>query len=233
MELKAPKLSGNQLKILALICMTLDHIGLILLPRATVLRVIGRLAFPIFAWMIAEGCRHTRNMEKYLATIAVVGVLYQVEHTLLLGSLKMNIMITFSLSVGLCWLLKLAIEKKSKVHLALSLLGLVVAWCLTDIMPILLEETGYGIDYGFYGVLLPVLIYLARDKKKQLLLAGIVLILLALWSNWSVQWASLLALPLLALYGGTRGKRKMKWLFYIYYPAHLTVLWILLFLLRK
>lgn len=233
MELKVPKLSGNQLKILALICMTLDHIGLFLLPDCVILRIIGRLAFPIFAWMIAEGCRHTRNMGKYLARIAMVGVLYQLEFTLLMGSLKMNIMITFSLSVVLCWLLKLAIEKRNKNHWVLVLLGLLAVWCLTDVLPIWLKETNYGIDYGFYGVLLPVLLYLARDKRQQLLFAGMVLMLLALWSNWAVQWAALLSLPLLALYSAERGKRKLKWLFYIYYPAHLTVLWILLFWLRK
>lgn len=224
-------LTGNMLKLLALVCMTIDHVGLFLLPRYTVLRVIGRLAFPIFAWMIAEGCRHTRSMGKYLGTILLVGLLYQAEFICLVGSLKMNIMITFSLSVGLCWLLKLA--EKDKIFLGLALTGVVAAWCITDVLPVYLEKAKFGIDYGFFGVLLPVLLYLARDKRKQLVFTGIMLALLALWTKWPVQWAGLLAVPLLALYNGDRGKRKIKWLFYIYYPAHLTVLWILVFLFRK
>ena len=60
-----PGLSGNQLKIIALIAMTIDHIGLQFLPHVTILRIIGRLAFPIFAYMIAEGCLHTRNRRRY------------------------------------------------------------------------------------------------------------------------------------------------------------------------
>ena len=232
MRMKNPNINSNQLKILALVCMTLDHIGLILLPQYTFLRVIGRLAFPIFAWMIAEGCRHTRNMGKYLVSITVVGVLYQLEFTLLIHSLKMNIMLTFAMSVGLCWLLKAAREKGSKLLSLLVPVCLVAVYVLTDILPLFVPR-GYGIDYGFYGVLLPVALYLAKDKKQQLLAAGVFLILLAIWSKWPVQLASLLALPLLAMYNGQRGNRKLKWLFYIYFPAHLTVLWMLYFLLRK
>ena len=162
----------------------------------------------------------------------MVGVLYQLEFTLLMGSLKMNIMITFSLSVVLCWLLKLTMEK-SKLFIIPAAMGLAAVCFLTDVLPLLLQGTGYGIDYGFLGVLLPVALYAFREKKQQLIAAGLILAKLALETNWPVQWASLLALPLLALYSAERGKRKLKWLFYIYYPAHLTVLWILLFWLRK
>ena len=59
-------LTGNQLKLLALITMTIDHIGMILFPHIPLFRIIGRLSMPIFAYMIAEGCRHTRNRKKYL-----------------------------------------------------------------------------------------------------------------------------------------------------------------------
>ena len=170
-------------------------------------------------------------MGKYLASILTVGILYQLEFTLLIGSLKMNILLTFALSVGLCWLLKAAKEKESRLLGVMTLVYLAGVFLLTDILPLYLPR-GYNIDYGFYGVLLPVTICFAKDKKQQLLVSCLLLILLALWAGWTVQWASLLALPMLALYSGQRGKRKLKWLFYIYYPAHLTVLWILLFLPR-
>ena len=54
-------LTGNQLKLIALFAMTCDHVGLQLLPNVLILRILGRLALPIFAYMIAEGCRYTRN----------------------------------------------------------------------------------------------------------------------------------------------------------------------------
>ena len=57
-------LTGNALKILAALFMTIDHIGVMLFPRVLVLRIIGRLALPIFAFMIAEGCKYTRNKKK-------------------------------------------------------------------------------------------------------------------------------------------------------------------------
>lgn len=59
------QLTKNQLKILAMVCMTIDHIGAMLFPQAVWLRVIGRLAFPLFSYCIAEGCRYTRNKARY------------------------------------------------------------------------------------------------------------------------------------------------------------------------
>ena len=56
-----PGLTGNQLKLIALITMTIDHVGMMLLPQLRILRAIGRIAFPIFAYMIAEGCRYTHS----------------------------------------------------------------------------------------------------------------------------------------------------------------------------
>ena len=106
-------LSSNQLKLIALVSMTLDHLGLIVLAQYPLLRAIGRLAFPIFAWMIAEGCRHTRSMGKYLGSLMAVAALCQIVYFVTMQSLEMCIMVTFSLSVGICWLIRLAREKKS------------------------------------------------------------------------------------------------------------------------
>ncbi|MBQ8797165.1 MAG: hypothetical protein IJZ56_03105 [Oscillospiraceae bacterium] len=231
MKLTSIRLSGNQLKLIALICMTADHMGLILLPQYPILRLIGRLSFPIFAYMIAEGCRYTRSMGKYLASISAVAALCQLIYFVVLGSASMCIMVTFSLSVGLCWLLRTAREKKSFLWAALALAGIGAVFFLTDILPTWLQDTDYLIDYGFLGVMLPVVIYLLKGKKAQLAGMFAMLCLLALWANWNLQWFSLLALPLLALYGGHRGKWKLKWLFYVYYPLHLGALWMLRVLL--
>lgn len=231
MKLTSIRLSGNQLKLIALICMTADHMGLILLPQYPVLRLIGRLSFPIFAYMIAEGCRYTRSMGRYLASISAVAALCQLIYFVVLGSVSMSIMVTFSLSVGLCWLLRTAREKKNFLWTALALAGIGAVFFLTDILPVWLQSTDYLIDYGFLGVMLPVVIYLLKDKKAQLAGMLVMLCLLALWANWDLQWFSLLALPLLALYSGHRGKWKLKWLFCVYYPLHLGGLWLLRVLL--
>ena len=62
-------MTGNQLKILALVTMTIDHVGVVLLPQYLVLRIIGRLTYPIFAYMIAEGCFYTHSKRRYLGGI--------------------------------------------------------------------------------------------------------------------------------------------------------------------
>jgi len=59
-------LTNNQLKVIAMVTMTVDHVGFLLFPRLLLLRCIGRLAFPIYAYMVAEGCSHTKSLPKYL-----------------------------------------------------------------------------------------------------------------------------------------------------------------------
>ena len=75
------------------------------------------------------------------------------------------------------------------------------------------------------GSLIPAALYYTKGKWPKLLVLGGLLVLLALYANLTVQWYALLVLPLLALYSGKRGKYKLKYLFYIYYPVHLAVIW--------
>lgn len=223
-------LTGNQLKLLALISMTLDHIGLMFewLPPETrlLLRIAGRLAFPIFAFMIAEGCRHTRDMRRYFTTLAVCGVVCQGVYLVFLKSFYMCVFVTFSLSVGLIWLVRIAKSRKTPFWYGAFFAGVLAAFFLAEILPELLPGTDYGIDYDFIGIMIPVCVYLCWGKWMQLAVCGVLLALLASYS-FDPQKYSLLALPLLALYNGKRGKWKLKWLFYFYYPAHLVFLWTL------
>ena len=92
-------LSGNTLKIFACICMLIDHIGYILLPNIIILRIIGRIAFPIFAYMIAEGCKYTRNKLKYFILIFASGVVFQIVYFLFVGDWHINIFITLALAI--------------------------------------------------------------------------------------------------------------------------------------
>lgn len=221
-----PGLTNNQLKILAMITMTIDHIGLILFPYNIVLRMIGRLAFPIYAFMIAEGCRHTRSLPRHLGSIAILALVYQVVYWISQRSLYQCILVTFSLSIGLIWLGKLALERKSAPYRILAILGTLTALFLTEGLPLLLPGTDFCVDYGFVGVMIPVAVYFAQKPAWRLTFCGIGLALLAMNTLW-IQWLALLALPLLALYNGQRGKANLKWLFYFYYPAHLLFLYAL------
>ena len=225
-------LSNNQLKILAMITMTIDHIGLILFPYNIVFRMIGRLAFPIYAFMIAEGCRHTRSMGRYLGLMAGLAFGYQVVSFLAIGSLRQCILVTFSMSIGLIWLGKQAVEKKKPLFWVPMALGILTVYGITEVLPGLLPGTDFDVDYSFWGVMIPVAVYFAPKPSWRLVACGLGLALLVKDSYW-IQWLSLLALPFLALYNGQRGKANLKWIFYFYYPAHLLFLYALSHILQK
>ncbi len=219
-------LTGNQLKIIGLAAMTIDHIGLIFLPQYVILRIIGRLAFPIFAYMIAEGCRYTKNMYRYFGLMAGCAVACQVVGYLTTGSLCQCVLVTFSLAVALIAILRNAAKKRTPAAWLAAAGAMAAVFFLARILPELLPGTDYKIDYGFWGVLLPVLLYFCKTKWGKLGMAAAVLLLVS-YEIGSVQMFSLLTLPLLALYNGQRGKLRMKYLFYIYYPAHLAALYLL------
>ena len=221
-------LTNNQLKIIALVTMTLDHIGAYLFPSVLWLRLVGRLAFPIFAYMIAEGCRYTRSLGKYFATMAVFAFVVQGVDFLARDSLYMSILVTFTLSISLVWLFQKAEKTKNPLWAILLVLWLAGVDFICRMLPKLLP--GFQVDYGLIGVLIPWGLYLVRNKKYRLLLLAVFLAVLAL-DSYYVQWYALLAVPLLALYNGQRGKRNLKWLFYIYYPAHLVAIYGISFLL--
>lgn len=216
-------LSGNALKIIALVAMTVDHIGMLLLPKYPVLRIIGRFAFPIFAYMIGEGCRYTRSMGRYFGLMAGVAAVSQVVDFAVTGSLYQCILVTFCLSIVLIAALRRVLEKPSLLRWLTALAVLGAVFFLTEGLPRLLPGTDYAVDYGFWGVLLPVGVYFAKNKTAKLCFTAAMLVLLG-GDFGNVQMFALLALPLLWLYNGQRGKWRLKYLFYIYYPAHLAAL---------
>lgn len=211
-------LTGNQLKVLAMIAMTCDHAGLQLFPELGILRIIGRLALPIYAYMIAEGCRYTRDRKKYLLRMAGMAGLCQIVYFVVMGSLYQCILVTFSLSI--CLIYATDRLKKGEAGAKAAFFGSLAAiWFVCRVLPDLLPNTDFAVDYGIWGVLFPVLIYL--EPTKGLVLG---LFLLAL-DFGGTQWFALAAVPLLMLYNGQRGKANISKLFYWYYPLHLVAIY--------
>lgn len=208
-------LNGNMLKIIALISMTLDHVGFLLMNDYLPFRIIGRLAFPIFAYMIAEGCNHTRNKKRYLAGILLLGIMCQIVYYAADRSLYQGVLITFSFSIIVIYSLN------KFVPMALSFTAVIF---LCVVLPVYLSGTDYQIDYGLFGVLLPVLISLPKNRAAKLAMAAVGLIAVSI-SIGGIQWFSLLALIPLAMYNGRREKTKAKYLFYIYYPLHMAAIY--------
>lgn len=219
-------MTGNQLKIVALLAMTCDHVGKLLLPQVEILQIFGRLAFPIFAYMIAEGCVHTKSKKKYFFSMFGLAVLCQSVYFFAMDSLYQCVLVTFSMSILLIYLLDNA-RKKRKVFSYFGFgLGLVVAAIICIMLPWILIGTDFAIDYGMLGVLLPVGIYIGKSRKEKLAIMIFILALLGVRYGL-VQWYGLLAPIFLAMYNGERGKLKMKHLFYIYYPLHLIGIYLL------
>ncbi len=232
-------LSGNFLKILACICMAIDHVGVVLFPRLKILRIIGRIAFPIFAFMIAEGCKYTKNRLRYFLTIFSLGVIFQIFYYVAEKSLSMCIFITFSLSIliiyALDFLKEKIIEKSSLEQIILATILFI-----TSVIGAFFICENVSVDYGFWGVMVAVFASVFNFREKEdfnhtklneinfiplnVISCAIGLALLS-FSAVKIQWYCFLAIPLLILYSGKRGKLNLKYFFYVFYPTHLVVIY--------
>lgn len=220
-------LSGNALKLIAAVSMLLDHIGMILLPQYVFLRGLGRIAFPVFAFLIAEGCRYTRSPLRYLFNLFLLGVVCQAGSIIGSGRWVLCVPCSFFLGAALLLCLMQVSNKDAAVRQKTGFMALAV---LITAGAVLLCAT-VGIDYGFTGVLLPLLAGLSHKKWLRLAVFGAGLILLSAAQGY-IQGYCLFALLLLAMYNEKRGTLPLKWFFYIFYPVHLAVLWGLSLLLK-
>ena len=235
------RLTSFVLKIIAAISMLLDHAGLILYPASDALRIAGRLAFPIYAYCIAEGFRYTRNRLKYFLRIFLLGVLCQIVYTVAEGRLYLGTLITYSISILLLAAadsVKKATkgEKSGFAVLSEKLLKREMTnsfdrFFSTSVFAMLLFlvfflTTRVTVDYGFFGVLLPVCAGLFEDRGQRLVMFSAGLLALCIHSvDFPIEWYALAALPLLFLYNGKPGRVRLKYFFYIFYPAHLVILY--------
>lgn len=235
-KIKGFGLSGNILKIIAAISMLIDHIGVIFYPNVVIYRIIGRIAYPIFAFMIAEGCYYTRNKIKYFLSVFLLGAACQVVYYILNHELEMGILITFSLSILVVYSLQFTKEMVfAKCKFFIKALSMICFICV--LLSVYFINKFIKIDYGFFGCIAPAFAIILRKPKEdsmtvwryvdnifvRVLIFGVVLIILAITIG-EIQIYSLFALPLLLLYSGKRGKLKMKYFFYIFYPVHLSIL---------
>ena len=232
-------LNGNTLKLIAAITMLIDHAGLILFPKYVIFRIVGRISFPIYAYMIAEGCRYTKHKLKHFLSIFGLGILCQAVFQITTGVEYMGILITFSLSVVLIYVL---LDFKNQLYrgkLAGKVLSFILFLLLVIFSVIITDRIPF--DYGITGVLLPVLLTipaLATSEKQEkkgfaswidsnfvrCILVAASMVSLACMHNEPIYLYSLIAVPLLLLYSGKRGRWRMKYFFYIFYPVHLVLI---------
>ncbi len=205
-------LSGSALKVIALVSMLTDHSAYYLLEHETTLyeamRSFGRIAFPVFAFLIAEGFSHTRNRLRYFLTLLGFAVASEVPWLLLNGADGThNVMFTLALGVGALAIFEKYHQRKFVCFCMIALIA-IFATCL-------------GTDYEWRGISLIVICYMMREHRPLLLL-----FMLPLMIYYGIVGAIMAAI-VLSLYDGTRGfiqGSTAKYGFYAFYPAHLFLL---------
>ena len=227
------------LKIIALVFMFIDHAGKMLLPSVPEMRILGRIAFPVYVWCMIVGFHYTRSVPKYLLRILIVGLVSQPLYVIAMNHAWRDPNVFLTLFLGLCaiWGIR---EKKYLSHLwapAIALMAAIVA----------------GADYGWRGVLLFILLYAVQDSRP-----GIAAVMVAYFMFWGTSYSltksifglsidlsvlpgflssllspflrmeayALLSLPLILI----RFKKDLKiprWVGYALYPGHLVLLYLL------
>lgn len=231
--MKKQDISSAGLHILAMICMLLDHLWATVVPGNDWMNCVGRLAFPIFAFLIVEGYFHTRNLKNYAKRLLIGAVISEIPFNLMLtGRLfypfHQNVLWTFLLSLGLIhWN-----EKKGGGYLRglLILLAGMIVGTLTMV------------DYYGYGVAMVLIFYFFRgeDWRSRLfqllalywingvMMEGLVYEFEALGRLWTVprQAFAVLALIPIWLYRGRLGEKRpgFRYFCYLFYPAHMLIL---------
>lgn len=207
------------LKLLAMFSMIFDHIGLMFMQNNDLLyscfRMIGRLAFPIFAFQLTIGYSHSKNKEKHIVRMLIFAVLSQFPYWLYIKTAVsgvghlLNIGFTFTLALLGMYI----IENIKKFNHKCFYLILVLL--LSCVLPV---------DYGFIGVLLCISFYTFRNRKYINIISATSLIILKVIIEQDIlKYAMIYALLPIYLYNEKKGldNKLTKYLFYIFYPAHL------------
>ena len=205
------RLNSFQLKWIAILTMSVDHVGAVLFPTQLIFRYIGRISFPIFCFLLVEGFFHTHNIEKYMARLGVFAVISEIPYNLafsktVLDMGRQNVFFTLLLGV----LLMYTLEKTGNVTVKVIWI-ILFSWIAVTVR----------CDYSYKGILLIAIYYFLRRNLALKAFLGSTWNLF--WGN-SIQFYGVLATIPICMYNGEKGK-SMKYFFYAFYPLHLLVLY--------
>jgi hypothetical protein len=246
-----PTPAGNTatgtLKLIAVWFMLIDHLGVVVYPQIEEMRIIGRIAFPIYCWCMVVGFHYTRSVPKYLGRVLLTGVLVQPLYAFVMKhvgntgnflrdyfAVQPSIFLTLFLALAALWGIR---EKKFLSHLWAPAAAVILATVLNA-------------DYGWKGVLLFILLYACRERSSAI--AAVMVAFFLFWGasynvttnlfgiplsldslpDWiglplrafmRLETYALLSLPFILL-PFSRDVRLPKWLAYGLYPAHLILI---------
>lgn len=222
-------LNAFKLKLIAIGAMLIDHIAFAFindssLASGRIMHFIGRLTAPIMCFFIAEGYKHTRSIWRYFGRLLIFALISQIPYSLFLtGNIfALNFNVLYTLALGL--LAIYVYDNVEYVPTRVLFIGGIMFLSL------------FG-DWFFIGVSLCLLFHIFRDDFKKQFLGMVLLTVLTIFFAddggmggsifSSYHWGILMTLPLLYLYNGEKGGGKYgRWLFYIFYPAHLLAIWL-------
>lgn len=233
-------INNNILKIIAMILMLLDHLWETIIPGNQWMTLIGRMAFPIFAFLIVEGFFHTSDLKKYMKRLFIFGLISEIPFNLIYtGSIifpfHQNVM--FTLLLGLLIINEIDKLKNNK-EIKKKIIPI-----LKIFLFLIISIIGF-VDYGVTGVLTIVVFYLFRGFKLAWIgqLISLILLYIVFFEGQSVilnifnyeyflplQSIGVLSLIFIWLYNGEKGKNNklIKYLFYSFYPVHMLVIYLI------
>lgn len=207
------------IKIIACITMVLDHIKYVYEPSMNFATLyLGRISFPLFAFLLTEGYVHTSNLKKYINRLIIFGVISQIPfmifRTYVGNWLMLNIM--FTLLLGLIAII--IYDKIENKYISIPLVVLII-YCGKILQ----------VDYGWYGVLLIFLLYLFKNHKVMLTITYVALVLIHYYLlnclNLNYIFSiifTIFPIFIILLYNGKEGK-KLKYFYYWFYPVHMII----------
>ena len=224
-------LTANMLRTIAILLMLSDHILATYMSFGNWMTYIGRMAFPIFAFQIAEGFVHTSNFKKYALRLLGFAIITEIPFNLFYSSRFINPYhqnVLFTLLLGL--LAIYVIDNLKKNHtpkkIALSVLWLLLI-CVGSVL-------GF-VDYGFSGLLMVVMFYVLRDFPFAFALQLVAMVLINIvpveilgkMFEIPTQGFAVFSLIPIWLYGGRKGRSSkiMQYGFYAFYPVHMLILY--------
>lgn len=230
--MKQKTLNGNQLKAIAMAAMTIDHLTSVLFPNyptdwwILLLHIIGRMAAPIFWFFIAEGYHYTHDWKKYAARLLVFAVIGHFAYNFAFGipfipfqtSVFNQTSVLWPLFWGLIALVindspRLGQRQKTLFILCITIITFCSDWSCIAVLAIL----QIGENRGNFK----------NQMKGMMIWVSVYALVYALFIHpvyGIIQLFTALTIPLLKRYNGQPGRwAKMKWVFYLYYPAHLII----------
>lgn len=201
------------LKWIAIVSMLIDHTGAVLFPQYEWMRIVGRLAFPIFAYLLVEGFIYTSDVKKYMLRLGVFALVSEIPFDLALFGTVIEFThqnVFFTLFMGIL-MLYLMLKTPSRVR---QVITIIAAFLISDYL---------CMDYGSWGLLMILGFYELRDKKIWKLVA--VAVVNIFFMGYSQIYAAFAMIPI-AFHNGKLGP-KMKMFFYTFYPVHLLILYLI------